>query len=175
MNEIQNTPAFTVGTDRIFLWMRYQPSGQIWYVEAFARCSGGIKHFLEAYAGELPPSADLIISDALGHGNFSPRPCRLDGNIDPSMCHCVLALLCRFCRERKIDLRELFDQGLLSHPRISKTDLAFVVLQGAWEGIAVPDQWSTEAIDALLTALVEVGYEELAGRLGRKIYPNALI
>ena len=132
-------------------------------------------YLLESYAGEIPPSADLVLTAALEHGQFSPRPYRLTRDIDPSMCNCVLALLCRFCRELKIDFRQLFDPAEVSQPRLTKTDLAFVVLQGSWEGIDAPVQWSNREADALVDALFEVGYEDLAGVVGRKLHPNALI
>ena len=132
-------------------------------------------YLLESYEGERPPSTDLVIRAALERGHFSPRPYRLNGDTDPSMSHCVLALLCQFCRERKFDLQEVFDHAEISQPRLTKTDLAFVVLQGFWEGVVVPDQWSNGAVDALIDALFEVGYEDLAGVVGRKVHPNALI
>jgi len=120
------------------------------------------------YSGEALPIADAVLGDALEQGIFSPRPCRLDGYIDPSMSNCVLALLCLFCRDRDIDIRELFNQAYADDHRPSKTDFAFVVLQGAWEGFVVPDEWSAPVINTL-HALAEVGWDALADLLELKL------
>ena len=64
------------------------------------------------------------------------------------------------------------DEARTDNPRPSKTYLAFVVLQGAWEGIVVPTEWSTAAIEALLHALTEVGWEDLADSLELKLSPH---
>ena len=172
MTDTQNTTAFTIGTEQGLLWLQYLASAQCWLVEAYARCPDGIMYLQKEYPGEALPTVEVVLGHALEHGIFSPRPCRLDGYIDPSMSHCVLALLCRFCRDQKIDVRELFDQARTDNPRPSKTYLAFVVLQGAWEGIVVPTEWPTAAIEALLHALTEVGWEDLADSLELKLSPR---
>jgi hypothetical protein len=170
MTDTRHTSAFTVGTEEGFLWLKYRASAQSWLVEVHARCPDGIMYLQKEYLGETIPAAELALADALQHGIFSPRPCRLDGYIDPSMAHCVIALLCRFCRDRKIDVRELFDQAAhADRPVPSKTDLAFFVLQGVWEGIVVPTEWSSTTTENLLHALTEVGWEDLADSLEQKL------
>jgi hypothetical protein len=99
MTDTRHTSAFTVGTEEGFLWLKYRASAQSWLVEVHARCPDGIMYLQKEYLGETIPAAELALADALQHGIFSPRPCRLDGYIDPSMAHCVIALLCRFCRD----------------------------------------------------------------------------
>lgn len=155
-------------TDEVAVWTACREVGQLWHIEVFARSPNGIHYHEAEYSGDHP-SWDVLISNALHFGHFSPRPCSLDRPFDPSMTHGVLALLCHWCRVHSVDLETLMRKAYRNEPHLVEQNFVEIVAQAEWEGIEYPTPDDRYQTRRLLFALRDMGYDQIADVLVQAI------
>ncbi|MFL6605761.1 MAG: hypothetical protein ACJ8R9_31170 [Steroidobacteraceae bacterium] len=156
-----------IRTSKLAAWIEYNEGDQRWHVEAFARNREGVQHLEAKYEGNQP-SEDLLIRHAFDFGHFSPRPCSLDRQFDPSMTHGLLALLRHWCRIHSVDIEKLMREAYPNEPHRAE-GIEEIVAQAEWEGIEYPPPDDRYQTRRLLLALRDVGYKEVAAVLVRVI------
>jgi hypothetical protein len=147
-----------IKTPEVIVWIEYL-DGQRWYVEIFARRENGVQYF--ASECEERPSLDQLVRNAMKFGYFSPRPCSLDLQFDPSMKRGAFALLRHWCRVNSVDFESLMRDAYAGKPH-PVADIDQVVAQAEWEGIDYPAPGDRYQTRRLLIALRDVGYHEIA-------------
>jgi hypothetical protein len=149
-----------IRTPEVAACIAYHEDDQLWRAEIFARTQGGVQ-FLETAVPSGNPPEELLIHLAFHLGHFSPRPCSLDRQFDPSMTYGLLALLRHWCRIHTVDVSSLMREAF-PHELLSTENFEEIVAQAEWEGIEYPrpdDRYQTRR---LLLALRDVGYGEIA-------------
>jgi hypothetical protein len=119
-----------------------------------------VQHLQAQYEGDQP-SEDLLSRHALDFGHFSPRPCSLDHQFDPSMTHGLLALLRHWCCVHSVDMETLMREAYSNEPHRAE-GIEEIVAQAEWEGIEYPKPDDRYQTRRLLLALRDVGYNEIA-------------
>ena len=149
-----------IRTSEVAAWISHHEDDQPRKAEIFARTQGGVQH-LETDVPDDNPTEELLIRLVFHLGHFSPRPCSLDRQFDPSMTYGLLALLRHWCRVHDVDLGRLLRQAYPDES-LSTENFEEIVDQAEWEGIEYPrpdDRYQTRR---LLLALRELGYGEIA-------------
>jgi hypothetical protein len=153
--------AAIIRTTQVAALIAYQEDDQFWHAEVFARRRNGVQHHEAEYQGDLPP-LDLLMHNAVHLGHFSPRPCSLDHQFDPSMTRALLALLRHWCQVHSVDIESLMREAYHNEPYPSKEDFEEIVAQAEWEGVEYPKPDDRYQTRRLLLALRDVGYDEIA-------------
>jgi hypothetical protein len=161
MTSTQKKYVRVIRTPEVAAWIAYDEDDQLWHVEVFARTRNGIQYHEAEYPNDQP-SVDILIRNAFHFGHFSPRPCSLDQQFDPSMTHTVLALLRHWCRIHSVDLERLMREAYPNEPQRAEEDFDEIVTQAEWEGIEYPKPDDRYQTRRLLRALRDVGYDEIA-------------
>jgi len=149
-------------------WIAYHEDDQLWHVEVFTPARNGVQYLETEYRGDQP-TEDLLILHAFHFGHFSPRPCSLDRQFDPSMTHGVLAFLRHWCRVNSVDLGALMREAYPNETHRAEEDFEQIVAQAEWEGIEYPEPDDRYQTRRLLRALRDVGYDEIADVFVRAI------
>ncbi|MDY6949283.1 MAG: hypothetical protein SXG53_26635 [Pseudomonadota bacterium] len=150
-----------IRTPLLAAWSAYDEDDQLWHVEAFVRGRLGVQYLETDYSGDQPLE-EVMIRDAFHFGHFSPRPCSLDREFDPSMTHGVLAHLRHWCRTHSVDLDRLMKEAYPDSAHRTEEDFEQIVAQAEWEGIEYPEPDDRYQTRRLLLALRNVGYDEIA-------------
>ena len=168
MTSTQRKYVSVIRTTKVAIWIAYHEDDQLWHVEVFARSRNGVQYHEAEYPGDQP-SEDLVIRRAFYLGHFSPRPCSLDHQFDPSMKHAVLAFLDHWCRVHSVDRERLMREAYPNDPQRAEEDFDEIVAQAEWEGIEYPKPDDRYQTRRLLLALRDVGYDEIADVFVRAI------
>ena len=142
----------------LYLWRCPYGKNELVF-EGYAKCEGGIKHFVLRYD---KVSFNKAKFDLLKYGIFSPRPYQLAQSCDGSITSCALGLFVRFCRDCGHDADALYRAA---YPDERKNDWSITVATAEWQDVAYPSQWDEKAKAGLLESLHEVNYHSLAGEI----------
>lgn len=151
---------FTLQSDTC-AWIALNERRQTWSAEVLVRVHGGIRYRDLDY-GHEQPTLQRLRQDALSGGFFSRRPFQLGAAVDPTMTHCVLALLERFCTSRGIDPRLLLERAYPAELFRVEQDFREIRALADWEGTLYPKDWDALTVSELTSALGVICYEEVA-------------
>ncbi len=142
-------------------WIALNEQRQTWSAEVLVRVHGGIQYRDLDY-GHEQPTLERLRQDALSGGFFSRRPFQLGADVDPTMTHCVLALLEHFCTSRGIDPPLLLERAYPEKLFLVAQDFREIRTQADWEGTLYPKLWDSQTVSELTSALGVICFDEVA-------------